>query len=162
VRLILDADAIIKLNRAGLLALLVRAYECLITQAVYDEVVTTGRAEGYVDADSIDRILENSTRVTADGEPEESLGHGEQSILLAHRSRSDVVVVTDDQRFRSVLIRRGFPELPPAGVIVLLVREGWLDLTGGFKALDAMRSLVRTSSYIEARAQLRQIGEQEP
>lgn len=81
---LLDADGIIKLYRAGILALVVKAFPRTIPQAVYDEVVIKGKVTLHQDAEVIEAIVAGViTILLADKhETQESgLGAGELGIL---------------------------------------------------------------------------------
>src|SRR5690606_42143555 len=51
-----SADAIIKLNRAGVLRTLVTKFECTLPEAVYQEAVVAGKERLYPDAVAIEEI----------------------------------------------------------------------------------------------------------
>ena len=53
-RLLIDADGLIKLNRAGVLSQVTASFACLVPRAVFDEVVTEGKARHYEDATAIE------------------------------------------------------------------------------------------------------------
>ena len=63
-RFILDADGLIKLNHAGVLERVAETYSCVIPEAVYDEVVTQGKARRYMDAEAIEVALTQRVQVT--------------------------------------------------------------------------------------------------
>jgi len=48
--LLLDADAVIKLQWTGVLELVVQTFSCTIPDEVHREVVVQGKAGGYPDA----------------------------------------------------------------------------------------------------------------
>lgn len=55
-RLLLEADGLIKLNRARVLHQVVEAFPCTIPEAVYHEVVIIGKARLHQDAEEIEQI----------------------------------------------------------------------------------------------------------
>ena len=57
--LILDADALIKLYKAGVLAQVTETFEYVVPRKVYEEAVTLGRVRNHPDADDIDRVIAN-------------------------------------------------------------------------------------------------------
>ncbi|MYC28634.1 MAG: hypothetical protein F4X65_00880 [Chloroflexi bacterium] len=103
--LILDADALIKLNRIGALDLVASNSECIIPGAVYQEAVADARVAGYLDSDAIDLVVRRHIRVETTSDLEQvgvpnHFGAGEKQVLaLAMRDPQESVVVSDDQVF---------------------------------------------------------------
>lgn len=157
----MDADATIKLNRSGVLGSLVRAFPCLMPQAVYEEVVTRGKSRLHRDADDIESIISGVVNVVPTQEreqPETGLGAGELGILDLLSEQTDAIVVSDDRRFLTVLLARGVPFLTPADVVVLLARRGIVSKANASAALERLRPLIRLAAYHEAREELEQGG----
>ena len=138
-QLLLDADGIIKLNRAGVLAIVVREFSCAVPQTVYDEVVTKGKARLHQDAEIIETILAGNVTVlpVRRYEHQESgLGAGELGILSLLLRGRDAIVVSDDRRFLAQLTTQGIPFLTPADLLVMLARRGVLNKGEARTALD--------------------------
>lgn len=57
---VLDSDGLIKLAKAGILGVVVKAWTCLIPQAVWAETVEGGREAAYPDALAIREALRPS------------------------------------------------------------------------------------------------------
>jgi len=57
-KIVVDAHGLIKLGKAGGLALLLESFEVLIPEAVYEEAVVTGKLELYEDAFALEKALE--------------------------------------------------------------------------------------------------------
>lgn len=110
--LLFDTDALIKLNRVGILQLVFKAFECIIPEAVYKEAVIDAKGRAYWDAEEIERIvaLSGVRIVTTSGRVQEPrMGIGESAVLsLASESPlDDVVIISDDKRFLSRLAVEG-------------------------------------------------------
>lgn len=153
VRVFLDADATIKLHRCGVLANLVGAFSCTMPQAVYDEVVTMGKARLHQDADSIERTIRGTVTVLPTvkrHEPALGLGAGELGILDLLAEETDPLVVSDDRRFLTLLTAQRIPFLTPADMLVLLARRGVLNKTEANEALRRLRPLIRSAAYQDA------------
>ena len=159
-KLIFDADGLIKLNHAGVLGEVVQNYESLVPAAVYSEVVVRGALIGYGDATEIGQVLEESAvAVTSDirkalraSDPILSgLGAGEtQALYLAIQHRGDAVIVSDDRRFLGVLSDLSLRFLVPSHIILGLARDEILSASDAKTAIDALRPFIRQSDYIEA------------
>ncbi|MBI4337850.1 MAG: hypothetical protein HY683_08510 [Chloroflexi bacterium] len=153
VRVLIDADAIIKLHQSGLLAVVVGAFPCTIPQAVYEEVVTRGKARLHQDAEAIERIIAGAVTVVRTRErqqPETGLGAGELGILDLLATEKDTTVVSDDRRFLSLLSTQGTLFLTPADMLVVLTRRGVITKVEAREALERLRPLIRVTAYHDA------------
>lgn len=157
-KLLLDADAFIKLRHAGLLSVVVRTFECETTQAVFDEVVRDGRARNHPDADEIgviiDEFVEVLINVADNYVVRRGLGQGERSLLRAYRQSENRTIVSDDREFQKMLYREGIEYLSPAGVIVLLNSIGTLGVEDSVAALASMRPYISEATYQRALSDL--------
>ena len=157
--LIFDADGLIKLNRAGVLELVIQNYKSLVPAAVCGEIVVKGGLRGYDDSTEIALILEGSTVKAgpdiAEVDPEigrslMGLGAGEtQTLHLALRVREHSIIISDDRRFLGVLSELSIPYLIPSHIILRLARDGLLSLPESIIALNRLRPFIRSSDYLE-------------
>ncbi|MEK7878728.1 MAG: hypothetical protein AAB285_02615 [candidate division NC10 bacterium] len=163
VQLLLDADAVIKLHRSGVLANVVGAFPCTIPQAVYDEVVTRGKARLHLDAEAIQGIIAGAVTIVSTQErrqPELGLGAGEIGILdLLSQGQEDPIVVSDDRRFLTLLSAQGILFLTPADLLVALARRGILAKAVAREALERLSPMIRRAAYLDARQDLEFGGE---
>jgi hypothetical protein len=162
VEVLLDADGVIKLNRAGVLSSVIEAFVCIVPSTVYDEVVTTGKARLYEDAETIGAIIDNKVRIEASrrgGAEGMGLGQGELAILNLLPEMPDAIVVSDDRRFLSVLANQAIRFLTPADVLVALAHQGVLTREAAEEALERLRPIIRTQAYWDARQDLAATGE---
>ena len=153
--LILDADGLIKLERAGLLAQVAQAFSCVIPDVVYDEVVTQGKARMYPDAEAIEEVVRQFISVKSQGQPHQNpldeaslrLGAGEKAVLTLYSQEQEGVIVSDDRSFLSLLSRHNIPFLVPAALIVVMVRQGKLSYEAAKVALNRLRPWIREAVY---------------
>ena len=59
VKLILDADASIKLSKISLIVVLSNAFEIILTKEVYEEQVVVGLKKGYSDAKRVETLVKS-------------------------------------------------------------------------------------------------------
>lgn len=158
-RLVVDADGLIKLGKARVLALLIEEHEVLVPEAVYEEAVTKGKQELYEDAFELEATLGGGARIfeaELEREPSlameeaSSLGSGEQAALRLYREQGADAVLSDDRVFLRFLDGSSVPYLTPAGAVVGLVGSGRLDPVEGLAALERLRGHIRDVVYREA------------
>ncbi|MGH2458586.1 MAG: hypothetical protein ACRDIY_06930 [Chloroflexota bacterium] len=156
-RLLIDADGLIKVHRAGILGDVLRVFSCAVPGPVFHEVVTRGKAYLHQDAEEIEVLLAGSAEIVpvhARTLPESGLGSGELAVLdLVSRDR-DSVVMSDDRRFLSALATEGIPFLTPTDVLVIMARRRDLAPDQARDALERLRPAIREAAYWEARQNL--------
>lgn len=160
--IVLDSDGLIKLAKAGILAVAIRAWRCLIPEAVYAETVERGIRAGYPDAEAIREALPPTIvrarvrhpRATALLGQKRGLGAGEREALHLFLTVQADAIVSDDAAFVAMLVRTGCPYLLPASVLVRLTQQGHLEPGAAREALERMRPLIRPEVYQAARADL--------
>lgn len=162
IRLIIDADAAIKLYRSGILAVVVGAFHCEIPEAVYNEVVTQGKRRLYQDAEAIESIIAGKVTIVATSgtiKSEMGLGAGESGILEVLQEKPELIVVSDDRRFLTVLLKMKAGFITPADALVLLAGRNIITGSEAGKALERLRPLIRSAAYYETRDYLEHRGE---
>ena len=152
--LVLDADALIKLNFGAVLDRVVATFPCVVPQAVYAEVVIEGMARDYPDAKAIGDVLASGAGIAPDVRErryDPTLGAGELAILNPLPTMEDATVVSDDRQFCGHLTRERIPFLSPVNLVVVLAKEGVLTGEEANQALDRLRPATRDSAYWQAR-----------
>jgi hypothetical protein len=153
---LLDADALIKLNLAGILAVVAEKQKCVIPQAVYHEAVTNGIAAGYDDAQVIGSIVDDlvddliEVIPTIATTPSATLGRGEMAVYTLSTLEQDSLIISDDTRFLTMLKAMGRPGTTPAQFLVMLAGQGFLATEESKQALNNMRPAIRPSAYQRA------------
>lgn len=153
--LLLDADAVIKLQRTGVLELVAQTFSCTIPDEVHREVVVQGKAGGYPDAWMIEETVR---RLVTIGQPQEQsdrpvmrvppgLGPGERGVLSLHAQDAVATMVTDDRAFVGFLARNRITYMVPAGLIVSMVERGVLAVEEGEAVLGRMEPMIREDVY---------------
>lgn len=154
-KVICDADGLIKMAKAGILDIFARHVEVLVSPQVYREAVEDGKARGYPDAVEIERVLERhghrvqppKRRRTNLRVDIVSLGAGEQEILqVLSQERADVVL-SDDRAFLSILETLGISYMTPGAALLFLVEQNAIQVQEAQQALEQLRSLIRHEQY---------------
>jgi len=184
-RAVLDSDGLIKLAKAGLLEPVVKAWNCLVPEAVYVETVERGIEAAFPDALMIRQVLPPAAvqpavrhpRAAALLERTRGLGQGERDTLhLFFAARADVII-TDDAAFVSLLERAGLRDADRPGgdamkTIYALYEDGVLkpleklDLKESQRlklTLEVLPSIVEeTQALIRAKADVvKEVAERE-
>ncbi|MBI3587728.1 hypothetical protein HY095_00885 [Candidatus Micrarchaeota archaeon] len=159
-KIVFDADALIKLARAGILPQVTGAFDCHATRVVQREAVDAGKAKMYEDALRIeDEIGRGRIRVHAISAPktEESgeLGTGELTALSLFARIGADAIASDDRKFLSKLERDGIPFVTPTQLLVALWKSGKISRKSAARGLEGLRHFVPEHSYKNA---LNQIG----
>jgi hypothetical protein len=159
-RIVVDADGLIKLGKAGVLRLLLGEHEVLVPGAVYEEAVTRGKRELHEEAFGLEAALGGGSAeifgleaISAEEEAP-SLGPGELDALRVYREAGADAVLSDDRVFLRFLETASVPYLTPAGVVVGFVGSGRLDAGEGFAALDRLGPQIRDEVHRRAREEI--------
>jgi rRNA-processing protein FCF1 len=152
VTFLLDADVVIKLNKAGALDLVLMTFQCAIPQAVYEEAVLEGKARGHGDAAEIAEALVDRCKVVdvIPAPPEPGLGNGELGLLAMLELEPGAVVVSDDRRLLALLAERAIPHMETAPLLAGVARDDPVKRGIVEAALRRLRPLVTVRSYWNA------------
>lgn len=158
-KIVVDADGLIKLGKAGVLALLLEEREVFVPGAVYEEAVTRGKRELYEDAFELEAALGGKAGIfeRKDVSGEEGappLGPGELDTLRLYREEAADAVLSDDRVFLRYLDGASVPYLTQAGVVVGLVESGRFDAGEGLAALDRLGPHIRDAVHRQARGEI--------
>ncbi|GEM_PF-2054633 len=164
--LLLDADGLIKLNRAGVLETVASAFQCLVPESVYQEAVVDAKARGYSDAAVLEDIIAAKMKVqpaSASPSSESGFGSGESGVLALLNMQTEAsVVISDDRRFLALLARQQRDFLTPSDLIVFMAREGILNTTPARAFLEALRPHIQKDAYLEAIQDIEALPKEKP
>lgn len=154
-KLIMDADCLIKLTKAHLKEEVCSCFTVAIPQQVKREVVDAG--EGHPDA----AITAENLRIgiLQLDRVKTSQRKREEAVLSAYRRGDYNGICSDDRRFVRRLRALGVPYLTPAVLVLLLARKGRLTCTDARVRLDALRSFISSDEYTLARLKLETLSQ---
>ena len=149
VRILLDADASIKLTKVGVIETFVSGFEVILTSEVYDEHVTAGLNRNYPDAKEMDKLVSDGKVIVAEvgNDPHVydnfRLGRGEKSVLNYFQVNDIDLIVSDDEAFLKILDQFGIPFSPVAGAILMCVIHKLIGKEKGLKYLESLKPMIK-------------------
>jgi rRNA-processing protein FCF1 len=144
-KILMDADCLIKLTKAGLKEPICRFTEVVIPRTVQREVVEAGRIKGQPDADLVDQNIRDGLIAIA----EESSPHhsGDQALIDVFKEGRYTHVATDDAKLIRNLRSAGIPFTVPALLIHAQYEKGEIDRKTALLRLDALSVFVSDEEY---------------
>lgn len=140
-KIVMDADCLIKLTKAGLKECICNAFTVTIPHLVKEEVVDRGRIKGLPDAHLIDKNIRDKL-LKVGGVRNSDINAGEKEAVALFENGGFDAIGSDDKRFIKQLRLFNIPYITPAVFIAVLLKRG--DITQA----EAMRRLSDLSEYI--------------
>ena len=141
--IVMDADCLIKLTKAGLKDLVCRAFTVVIPATVKMEVVVN--AKKYPDGQVIRKNIEEKA-LAVDNKPSSS-SKGEEAVFELFIRGAFDAVCSDDKRFIKRLRLFDIPYLTPAVLIAVLLREGRLTINEAEGKLEILKPFISDDEY---------------
>jgi len=141
-KVVLDADCLIKLTKSGIKEDVCRAFSITLPLAVKVEVVDRGKEKQFPDAFMVEKNLhEGLLQVKKYGKTGKRVDGEREALDLFQRGGFDAIG-SDDRRFIRQLILFDVPYITPAVFIALMVKQGSMNIA------DAHERLMKLSEYI--------------
>jgi rRNA-processing protein FCF1 len=158
-KVLLDADALIKLTKAGAKELIVTAFEVFVPEAVIVEVVKEGKAAGRADAAVVDENvrLGKIKRATAHQKHQAAellQAPGDRAVLNLSLEGGHSAVVTDDAALLHRLKAHGISATVPAGLLLAAGRRRRLPASELQSLLESLRPYISSEEYVTYRLTL--------
>ena len=148
-KVLMDADCLIKLTKAGLKRLIVEKYTVFIPSVVKREVVDIGREKGYPDASIVnENIISGKIKVVGSAQIDTK---GDQALIELFDPQQYFAVATDDVKLTRFLRLKGIPFILPAVLLFKLLQDREIDRKTAIHALDKLRNFISEDEYSTVR-----------
>lgn len=145
-KIIMDADCLIKLTKAGLKEDICRAFKVTLPHLVKEEIVDRGKARQLPDALVVEKnISEGKIKIKSDKTIKATAG--EKEVLAIYQKGGFDAVGSDDKRFIRHLKLFNVPYITPAVIIALMVKQGSLTIAAALKKLEALSAYISDDEY---------------
>jgi rRNA-processing protein FCF1 len=143
--ILIDADCLIKLTKAGLKENVIKLCHVIIPKIVYSETVNAGMQKNCYDAEVIQKNIQKN-RIQVETETDICCKGDEALIGLFSSERYDCVA-TDDKKLTNRLIRHNIPYVLPATLIYILYSKNRMTLKESLEALDKLSGFISQAEY---------------
>ena len=143
---LMDADCLIKLTKAGLKEPICRYEKITIPMTVKHEVVDAGRDKGYPDAEMIEMNIQNGL-ITLAKEGRARPLTGDQSLIETYKDGRYSTIATDDAKLTRLLRAARIPFILPALLIIAIYKKGKIDRNTGLEWLNKLSPFISEDEY---------------
>ena len=154
-KLLMDADCLIKITKAGLKDLVGSRYIIFIPGVVQREVVEAGKEKGCPDAFMVEKNIEAEVITIL----ETSLDHanGDEALIALFRRDEYDAVATDDAKLTRLLRIRNIPFILPGLIIYQLLQDDVIDSKTALWALRQLAEFISEDEYSTVRLLMEKI-----
>lgn len=148
-KILMDADCLIKLTKAGLKELVAGENSIFISDVVKYEVVDAGKEKGCPDAIEVEKNLD--ARIIKIIETYSDHLKGDEVLIDLFSNAEYDAVATDDVKLTHLLMMKNIPFVLPALILYFLVREKKIDKKTGLGALKQLAEFISEDEYSTVR-----------
>jgi len=155
-KVILDADSLIKLTKAKAKEIVLKNMEAYIPPKVFEETVEIPKEEGYPDAFLIDENLKKGLlaveKIKENKEAEALITKlrirgGEADVFRLYKSGDFDVVSSDDGKFLEMLDALNVPYITPSALIVFLLKKKVLSREDAESYINNLKEMISDEEY---------------
>lgn len=144
-KLLMDADCLIKLTKAGLKELIAEDADISIPETVRREVVDAGKIKGCADSLAVEQNI--ASQIITVIESSSDYAKGDHALVALFRKESYDAVATDDAKLSRHLRAHAIPFIFPGLIIHQLKKEGRISETAALWALDQLRPFISEDEF---------------
>ena len=144
-KLLMDADCLIKLTKAGLKELVANKDSVSIPEAVKREVVDAGKKKQCSDAFVVEKNIESKMIAVIDLPMQ--VEKGDQALIAIYREKDYDAIATDDTKLTRRLKALNIPFILPALVLYRLLKESKIDYKTALWALQQLSEFISEDEF---------------
>ena len=148
-KLLMDADCLIKLTKAGLKDLVGSKHRIFIPEVVQKEVVNAGKKKGCADAFVVEKNI--GADVIAIAASSANYMKGDEALIPIFSKGAYDAVATDDAKLIRLLSVHTVPFILPALIIYQLRQEKMIDSKTALWALHQLAEFISEEEYSTVR-----------
>ena len=155
-KVVADADVLIKLTKAGLKDVIVQNLKIFTPPKVIDEAIHTGKAEGYPDAFILDENLKKGRLKIIDVVENDSILEliqkcnikgGEADVVISYKAGEFDAVASDDARFLKFVEALDIPYQTPSSLLVYLFWKRKITKQEAIAGMERLKDYVSFEEY---------------
>ncbi|NCC53228.1 MAG: hypothetical protein EOM20_18730 [Spartobacteria bacterium] len=142
-KIIMDADCLIKLTKAGIKEDVCNAFTTFIPTRVRHEVMVNApmHPECSVIQNNLDKgVLKEISEFR-------QAMKGEEAVLALYQQGNYAAIASDDKRFIGKLRILNIPFLTPGVIILLLVKQQHIDRSDGLRKLEKLSCMISDDEF---------------
>jgi len=144
-KLLMDADCLIKLTKAGLKELIAEDAVISIPETVRCEVVDAGKIKGCADSLAVEQNI--ASRIITVIESSSDYAKGDHALAALFSRETYDAIATDDAKLSRHLRAHGIPFIFPGLIIHQLKKEGRMSAATAVWALDQLRAFISEDEF---------------
>lgn len=142
-KVLMDADCLIKLTKSNLKELVCKNFSIIIPQTVEEEVIDNAgeHPDALVIKGNLERNLLSTSKLSL------SAKKGEDAVFAIFQKGKFDAICSDDKRFIQRLQLFDIPYITPSVFIVILLKEGHLTIKEAVERLDTLSPFISDDEY---------------
>ena len=148
-KLLMDADCLIKLTKAGLKDFIGSNSDIFIPQIVQREIVDAGKEKKCSDAFIVEKNIEGGMIMIV--ENSSSCLKGDGALITLFRKEKYDAVATDDAKLTRLLRISAIPFILPGLIIYYLLQDGIIERKTALWALQQLAEFISEDEYSTVR-----------
>jgi rRNA-processing protein FCF1 len=145
-KILMDADCLIKLTKAGLKEKICQQYEIAIPATIKKEVVDAGRRKGLLDAELVEKNIKKDI-IKIVGKESPTRIKGDQALIEIYKRGRYDAIATDDVKLIRGLRSVGISYILPGLFIYFLYRRNITDKVTALNWLGGLSNFISEDEH---------------